>query len=217
MKKQNQIERKSSKEVSSPQAKRTEYREVLISRRSGDVLKQLAAELKADARAIGENAIESYLAFIEKRPELAEAQPRFIQKDWVFAVAPTGDLYDRLYESCRIYDLDPGSVVDSAIGAYLDLVVSHAKNDAMRELTLSYRGSSDPENIEFVLSKMSESASSLFDQLVQQIAQRPLADACDDLSALRELVMHHPALKKQRVALEMVAEGGRQLLEVEPK
>jgi predicted transcriptional regulator len=187
-------------------------RDILISKRRADVLSRLALELKADPKEIGENAIESYLLFIEKRPELAEAQPRFVGRESVFAISAAGDLYDRLDHACEVYDLDRDSVVDSAIGAYLDLVLRHECCSASREFILSYRGSSDPENIEFALSQLSNDARSMFEKMIEEISSRPFSQACNEINALRELTMHHPALKKEREALEMIAEGAARLM-----
>jgi hypothetical protein len=186
-------------------------RDILISKRCADVLSRLALELKADPKEIGENAIESYLLFIEKRPDLAEAQPRFVARESVFAISAAGDLYDRLDHACEVYDLDRDSVVDSAIGAFLEMVLRYQHSPASREFTLSCRGSSDPENIEFVLSQLSNDARSMFDKMVAEISTRPFSDACNKLSVLRELVIHHPGLKNEREALEMIVEGANRL------
>lgn len=188
------------------------YREILISKRRADVLSRLAAELKVDPKEIGENAIASYLLFIEKRPDLAEAQPRFVTGKSVFAVAAAGDLYDRLDHTCEVYDLDRNSVVDSAIGAYLDLVLQdESSSAASRELTLSWRGSSDPENIEFILSQATEDARSLLAKLVNTISVQPFEQARHEFGALRDLTMHHPAFKNEREAFEMIIEGAARL------
>jgi predicted transcriptional regulator len=186
-------------------------RDIMISKRRADVLSRLALELRADPKEIGENAIESYLLFIEKRPDLAEAQPRFVARESVFAISAAGDLYDRLDHACEIYDLDRNSVVDSAVGAYLDMVLRHEDGSSAREFLLSCRGSSDPENIECALSQAGANVRSMFDKLVGQISAQPFAQACAEFSALRELTMHHPSLKKEREALEMIAEGAARL------
>lgn len=208
MKKPNQIERKSSSRAGDRQSESTSRvaTDIAISKRRFEVLYQVAREVKADARKIGENAIESYLDFIEKFPYLAEAQPRFVHGEAIFAVLPTGKLYDRLDEACAIYDLNRNAVVDSAIGAYLDMVLRH-EEPTMRENILSYRGSSDPENIAFILSLVDGSARTMFDSLVAQISSRPFAEACNEFNGLRELMMHHPGLSRERHALEMIVEG----------
>ncbi len=87
----------------------------------------------------------------------------------------------------------------------------HADCPALRELTLSYRGSSDPENIAFILSEPCEHSRSLFGKLVDQIYAQPFAQACNEFSALREMTMHHPQLKSERVALEMIVEGANRI------
>jgi hypothetical protein len=81
----------------------------------------------------------------------------------------------------------------------------------MRELLLSRRGSSDLENIAFILSAASENARSLFDKFVHQISTQPFGQACDEFGALREMTMHHPSLKKEREALEMITQGAARL------
>lgn len=186
-------------------------RDLMISRRRADLLSALARELKADPREIGENAIESYLLFIEKCPNLAEAQPRFVAGEALFAVMPNGELYDRLDEACAIYDLNRDSVVDTAIGAYLDMVLHYETGSPLRESTLRSRGSSESETIEFILSRAGENARATFGKLVMQISSQPFAQACTEFDALRELTMHHPSLKDERIALEMIAEGAARL------
>jgi hypothetical protein len=188
-------------------------RDIMISRRRCQVLAELAATLRTTPKEIGENAIESYLLFIEMFPDLAEAQPRFVRPEMVFAPLAAGPLYDQLDRVCAIYDLDRNSVVDSAIGAYLDLVLRHEQHSISRDFTLSCRGSRDPENIHFVLSTpLGNDARSLFDKIVGQITSRPFSDGCNEFNALRELIMHHPALKTEREALEMIAEGAARLM-----
>ena len=185
-------------------------RDILISRRRADIFFGLALDLKADPKEIGENAISSYLQFIEKFPSLAEAQPRFVRSEAVFAVLPTGDLYDRLDEACAIYDLDRNSVVDSAIGAYLDLVLS-CDNAASREFWLSCRGSSDPENIACILSRAGENVRLMFTKLASEIFAKPFAEACVEFGTLREMMMHHPGLRDELEALEMIVEGANRI------
>jgi hypothetical protein len=186
-------------------------RDIMISKRRADILGSLARELKIDPKEIGENAIASYLAFIEKFPHLAEAQPRVVRMEAVFAPLAAGPLYDQLDRACAIYDLDRNSVADSAIGAYIDLVLRHERAQGSREFMLNCRGASDPENICFILSRPSEHARSMFDKSVQQISSQPFAQACTEFGELRELMMHHPALKTEREALEMIVEGASRL------
>jgi predicted transcriptional regulator len=211
MKKQNQASKngKAKTKIEQQELQRVS-RDISISRRRADVLKRLAKEINAEPKEIGENAIESYLVFIEEFPHLAEAQPRFVAGEAAFSIAPSGKLYDRLDRACGIYDLERDSVVESAIGAYVDLV-SLDKAQELRALTLSYRGSMDPENIAWILSRAGEDVRPMFDKLVEQISSQPFAQACTELSALRELTMHHPALKDERIALEMIAEGAARL------
>jgi hypothetical protein len=135
-----------------------------------------------------------------------------IVEEGYFFGRDAGELYDRLDEACVIYDLNRDSVVDSAIGAYIDQVLHYEPGSPLRESTLDWRGSSKPENIEVVLSRAGENVHSLFRKLVGQISAQPFAPACSEFAALRELTMHHPALKNERVALEMIAEGAVRLI-----
>lgn len=47
----------------------------------------------------------------------------------------------------------------------------------------------------------------MFGKLVQQISAQPFCQACTDFLALRALVSHHPSLKSEREALEMIGSG----------
>jgi hypothetical protein len=183
--------------------------EILISQRRSSLLHDLAKKIQIDPVLIGTNAIKSYLACVEEYPHLAEAQCRFVRTDALFTLSPDPQLAVSISEACEIYDLDRNSLADTAIGLWIDAALS---DDSMfRAASLESKGEMDPHQIAYRLGKLSEGADMMFGKLVQQISAQPFYQACGDFLALRGLVSHHPSLKTEREALEMIVEGANRL------
>ncbi len=51
----------------------------------------------------------------------------------------------------------------------------------------------------------------MFAKVANRLQDQPFEDACGELAAFRELVMHHPGLEAEREALEMITEGANRL------
>ncbi|MFZ1219412.1 MAG: hypothetical protein WAO00_08965 [Chthoniobacterales bacterium] len=51
----------------------------------------------------------------------------------------------------------------------------------------------------------------IFTRLVREISTKPFADASIEFGQLREFIMHHPGLRNEREALEMIVEGAGRL------
>jgi hypothetical protein len=206
MKKQNQA---STKKARTAKNSAQQPSEILISKRRLSLLRDLARKIHTDPVLIGMNALESYLAFVEEYPHLAESQPRFVRAEGLFTTQLPAQLADKISEVCSIYDLDRNSLVDTAVGLWVDIASS--ETPIHREAHLESKGGMDPHQIAYRLGQLPKEADTMFGKLVQQISAQPFYQACSDFLALRGLVSHHPSLKTEREALEMIVEGANRL------
>lgn len=213
MKKQNQI-RKNGKTASrsAQQNRAARTFELSISTRRKELLLELAKESNCDPTLISRNAIRSYLDFVDKFPDTAQAQARYTKCDATLMWAPQDDLFDRLTMMCEVFHFDHASICDLAIGVFIDLTLKKAKfSQSLRDLHVKERGKMDPEAIFCMLSKLSDEARSFFARIAGNFVDQPFRVACRDLADLREIVMHHPGLVDETRTLEMIVEGSHRL------
>lgn len=182
------------------------FEQLLIPDYRLDQIISLADRLGADAGFLAERAINSYLDFVEQYPQLAQTQPRFVHGASVLVVQPT--VFERLDYLCVMFDLDRTSVADSALRVY----IRRAEHSAIDfELAKADPGGIDVEQIAYLLSQATSPAQCMFAKVANHYSNQDFEGACGDLGALRELVMYHPDLQREREALEMIVEGANRL------
>ena len=213
MKNRPQTERKNRTKPQEAQESRggstiADCREIHISAVAKKFLVQIGKRLNADPREIGERAIGSYVKFVEKNPTLAEAQRKFVHCDALLGCIPESRLR-QLSRVCTIFHFDADQVADTAISAFV--IYAAQRTGELEKLLKDEPGSMDPESIEYILSLPSEAASSFISTSADLYFREPFIEARTKLAGLLELTRHHPGLRKEAEALEMILEGANRL------
>jgi hypothetical protein len=202
---QAQIERRSNGKVRIAQR----LRELLITEDTKCRLQSLAITLGCDPMRIAERAVESYLDFVQKFQQLAQAQPRLKRCDALLLLPQK--LMDALDNVCAIYHLEANQVAESAVAVYADFAEWEENRHFFHELGTADPGGIDPENIAYLLSKASSSASAAFERILSEVTTHPFNESIGLFYELLELTKHHPGFEQRRAGLEMIVEGAQRI------
>lgn len=206
MKKQNQVpNKKRTTSAKSPQQKAPEA-DLLIAKENRVRFWELAKKLRVDPKILAERVITHYLRFVEEYPTLAGGMSKLVNANSLLLIDPPTKLSALLDDICYIHSLDRNSIADTAVRSYIEYAGHFDFRYAQRN-----PGHIDPENIAWLLSRVTPTARSMFETITTQFKKKDFESACAEMGAFRELVMFHPGLTKECAALEMISEGAQRL------
>lgn len=209
MNNQTQIEGKNNTTKSPKEPERRSS--VRLTRETKDALGPLALALNCESCRIVEGAIRGYLDFANDH-DLAWQQPRFKNCDEILHDAIGAKLANKLCVFEQTSGLAYDQIAEIAVRIYIDFAnEQRSRFPGLLPLLVESPGEIAPEQIEYMLSRVSRSARSAFQRAVTDARSCSFDEACERLRGLLDFTTHHPGFEQERIAVEMIVEGAARI------